>query len=129
MKNPWVVKVDNINIVEQGSIIWIDSEPHAGHEFGGHDPANGNIRRPMVVLSNTDYNKHTEYVIGMLVTHKFFQDRRLYLPILLPGSNTKGSIIMWQIYCYDYRARHGQVTGKVSDKDLKFLINNMKNLF
>ncbi|AUV74096.1 transcriptional regulator (plasmid) [Lactiplantibacillus plantarum subsp. plantarum] len=123
------MKVDNINIVEQGSIIWIDSEPHAGYEFGGHDPEHGNIRRPMVVLSNTDYNKSTDYVIGMLVTHHLFQDRRLYLPILIPDSNTRGSIIMWQIYCYDYCTRHGQVTGKVSDKDLHFLLKNMNNLF
>jgi hypothetical protein len=31
---------------KQGDLIFIDAEPHAGHEEGGHRPQSGHIRRP-----------------------------------------------------------------------------------
>ncbi|MFC6201936.1 type II toxin-antitoxin system PemK/MazF family toxin [Lactiplantibacillus nangangensis] len=113
----------------QGDLILIDSEPHAGHEFGGHDSQKENIRRPMVVLSNTDYNQHTVYVIGMLITHAFKENRTLYYPLVNPNAKIQGSVIMWQTYCYDYNARHGQIIGQVSDKTLTILLDNLRNLF
>ncbi len=44
---------------QQGDLIFIDVEPHAGHEEGGHNPTSGNIRLPLVVLSNDGYNQST----------------------------------------------------------------------
>ncbi|WP_373278679.1 hypothetical protein [Secundilactobacillus hailunensis] len=49
--------------------MWIDAEPHAGREQGGHDPEHGNIRRPMIVLSTAAYFKHTGLILGMPITH------------------------------------------------------------
>lgn len=28
-------------VPQQGDLIWIDSEPHAGHEYGGHNSEGG----------------------------------------------------------------------------------------
>jgi mRNA interferase MazF len=31
--------------IRQGDIVYLDADPHAGHEMGGHSPATGNVRR------------------------------------------------------------------------------------
>ncbi|WP_156166927.1 type II toxin-antitoxin system PemK/MazF family toxin [Levilactobacillus koreensis] len=38
--------------IKQGHLYWVDCEPHAGHEEGSHNIYTGNIRRPVVVVSN-----------------------------------------------------------------------------
>ncbi|AKP67686.1 type II toxin-antitoxin system PemK/MazF family toxin [Companilactobacillus ginsenosidimutans] len=116
---------------QQGSIIFIDSEPHAGHEIGGHDSRSGNIRRPMIVLSSTKYNQKTGFVCGMLITSR---DRsgapeHLYSKILDMSSGVKGTIIKWYLPSYDYRARHGQVVGKVSWRMLKELLMSARDIY
>ncbi|BDR57140.1 type II toxin-antitoxin system PemK/MazF family toxin [Xylocopilactobacillus apis] len=110
----------------QGDLIYIDAEPHAGREEGGH---NGNIRRLMVVLSNKGYNKSTGMVVGMMVTSKFKNDQRLYLPISNNQPQIKGSIITYQIPNFDYQARHGKIIGQVSQDLLSELIFRAKNIF
>ncbi|WP_225352831.1 hypothetical protein [Lentilactobacillus parafarraginis] len=40
------------DIPQQGDLIWIDSEPHAGHEYGGHNPASNKTFRPLLVVSD-----------------------------------------------------------------------------
>ncbi|WP_243682034.1 type II toxin-antitoxin system PemK/MazF family toxin [Lacticaseibacillus manihotivorans] len=79
---------------KQGDIIFIDSEPHAGKEFGGHDPEQNNTRRPMIVLSNTDYNHGTKMVIGMLVTHSNFGDSSWYEQFADFNSGVEGNIVL-----------------------------------
>ncbi|WP_302051009.1 hypothetical protein [Lactobacillus helveticus] len=42
----------------------IDAEPHAGHEMGGHNPEEGNIRRRYLVVSRYQYNAKSGLVVG-----------------------------------------------------------------
>ena len=44
---------------KQGDFVFMDAEPHAGHEIGGHDPENQNDRRPYLVLSKEVFNYKT----------------------------------------------------------------------
>lgn len=116
-------------IPKQGDLIFIDAEPHAGHEEGGHSPEHGSIRRPMVVISNTGYNQQVKIVVCMPITSKEKSDRRIYLPIADHGSGIQGNIITFQIPNYDYVARHGEIVGQVSTTLLNELIERAKSIF
>nr|SFZ88458.1 transcriptional modulator of MazE/toxin, MazF [Loigolactobacillus rennini] len=112
---------------KQGDLIFINAEPHAGREEGGHNPKRGNIRRPMVVLSNDAYNRLTGLILGMPITSKIKTDQRLYLTI--DEKNIHGSIITFQLQNYDFTARKGQIVAHISDHALlNELINRAKNL-
>ncbi|MEB3365626.1 type II toxin-antitoxin system PemK/MazF family toxin [Lactobacillus sp. R2/2] len=52
---------------KQGDIIWIDAEPHAGREEGGHNPQSGNIQRPAIVISNNAYNQKQDSLSACLL--------------------------------------------------------------
>lgn len=53
---------------KKGDIIIADAGPHAGHEMGGHNPKEENIRRHYVVMSTSAYNEATHMFIGMPIT-------------------------------------------------------------
>lgn len=113
---------------KQGDLIFIDAEPHAGHEEGGHNPEKGNIRRPMVVLSNDGYNS-TGMIVGMPITSKTMNDMRIYLPIANHESGIQGTIITFLIPNYDYTARHGEIVGKVPASTLNILLERVHHIF
>lgn len=115
--------------LKQGDLVFIDFEPHAGHEEGGHNVAAGNIRRPLVVLSNEAYNRQTGMLVGMPVTSKAIKDRRIALPIADIASGIKGAIVTYMIPNYDYTGRHAQVVGKVSPSVLKELLQRAQTIF
>ncbi len=118
-----------MKLPKQGDLIFIDAEPHAGHEESGHNPKSGNIRRPMVVLSNDGYNQQVHMVVCMPITSKIKQNRQIYLPIADQASGIHGSVITFQIPNYNYLARHGEVVGKVNAAFLNQLIERAKSIF
>ncbi|GAF37852.1 type II toxin-antitoxin system PemK/MazF family toxin [Lentilactobacillus farraginis] len=118
-----------MNFPKQGDLIFIDAEPHAGREEGGHDPQKGNIRRPVVVLSNDAYNQQVGMIVCMPITSRASQDRRIYLPIADQASGVHGSVITFQIPNYDYLARHAEIVGKISTAFLNQLIERAKSIF
>lgn len=95
-------------LIKQGHLYWVDSEPHAGHEEGGHHPQKGNIRRPVVVVSNNQYNQ-TGMSIVFPITSKQRASRYL-LPILVKRPS---NIILTQILGYDMLARNAEDIGIV----------------
>nr|WP_235803629.1 type II toxin-antitoxin system PemK/MazF family toxin [Lentilactobacillus kisonensis] len=105
-----------MHIPMRGDIVFIDAEPHAGHEYGGHSTTDQNIRRPMIVLSNNDYNRATGMVIGMVVTSKDFSDNDFYYAFADFESGIKGSVVTWQLPTYDFQARNGEIVGHTSEK-------------
>ncbi|MFD1418900.1 type II toxin-antitoxin system PemK/MazF family toxin [Companilactobacillus keshanensis] len=113
-------------MIEQGAIIYIDFEPHSGHEMGGHDSKNGNIRRPMVVISNNRYNDQTGLVLGMGVTSnsKMLENNNLFVPFADQISGVKGMISTINFSCFDFDTRNGKVVGKVSEIVLNKLLKN-----
>jgi len=111
-------------VPKQGDIIWIDAEPHAGREEGGHRPKSGNIQRPAVVISNDAYNQKTGFVICMPLTHDTNKDNNdLYYQIAEINSGISGSVITFFMPNYDFLGRHGKVIGHVNDNDLDNLLS------
>jgi mRNA interferase MazF len=83
-------------MVKHGSIVWIDFEPHSGHEQGG--------RRPALVISNGTYNDNSSVKILVPIsgTESIFPP---YLP--LDGrTQTTGKILCDHIRTMDIDSRH-----------------------
>lgn len=110
---------------DQGDLIWIDAEPHAGHEYGGHSVEN--IRRPMLVMSSSLYNRRTGMVVGFPITSK--------LPVHFPvglrisGHKIQGYAVLSNLIGYDFIARHGEVVDRVSKATFNQALNGIKDIF
>lgn len=112
---------------KQGDLIWIDAEPHAGHEYGGHDKEKHNIRRPMLVISSDLYNQRTGMIVGFPITSK--------VPSGFPGvlkiesNKVHGYAILTNLLGYDYSDRSGEVVDHLS-KALRFkALEAVKDIF
>lgn len=118
----FLLGVKTLNI-KQGGIYWIDAEPHAGHEQGGNNPKSGNIRRPVIVVSNSIYNSQGLSIVFPITSSN--KKSRYLLPVKL---NKPSQIILTQILGYDMEARNAEYFGKsVSGKELDYLKTIVKN--
>lgn len=115
--------------IHQGDIIIIDAEPHAGKEIGGHNPKQGNIRRPFIVLSNYNYNRLTHLVQVMPITH-VHKESPLRLRIVDYATKINGDVLTHQLPMYSFEARHGEVIGHLNDTAmLRELLRRTRNMF
>ncbi|MFD1550136.1 type II toxin-antitoxin system PemK/MazF family toxin [Levilactobacillus fuyuanensis] len=96
---------------KQGDLVWIDAEPHAGHEYGGHN-AISNIRRPMLIISGDVYNERTGMVVGFPITSVVPDG----FPAGLKLENTEihGIAVLSNVLGYDFAARNGEIVDHVS---------------
>ncbi|WP_288760335.1 type II toxin-antitoxin system PemK/MazF family toxin [uncultured Lacticaseibacillus sp.] len=109
-------------VVHQGDLVWIDAEPYAGHEQGGHDPEHGNIRRPMIVISTSSYYQYTGLIIGMPITHAKSNQEQIRPPINDQKSGISGSVITYQMQNYDFEAGNGKVVGRMPRSYVQMLL-------
>ena len=123
----------NNNYPKQGDVIVIMAEPHAGHEWGGHNPAEGNNGRHMLVVSATPYNRSTGFIVGMpITTSSRYENNKHYKPILIMGdkfTGVKGYVCLYQMLNYDYNARKGKAVNHVSNKYFDEIIPFVKAVF
>lgn len=106
-----------MNYPKQGDFVYLNAEPHAGHEIGGHDPENGNTRRPFLILSRNVYNQKTHSVYAMAISSKHRKNifRRRIVDF---ETGINGDLLLTKVPQYDYVARQGEVIGHIKDQDL-----------
>jgi len=115
--------------VHQGDLIVIDAEPHAGHEMGGHDPQNNNIRRPFLVMSRNAYSEKSGLVIGLAITH-IHRESPFRFSIVDFESGINGDALLLQLLSYDFLARHGEVIGHIhTQRQFKNILRQVQNIF
>lgn len=118
------------NVIEQGDIVFADAEPHSGHEIGGHNPNEENIRRPFVVISKKSFNRVSGVAFCIPITHKVYKNRPGFIPYIDIDSRIKGSLIIFKPVVYDLASRNAEVIGHINDeKLLKKLLSYMKECF
>lgn len=93
-------------VPESGDLVWIDLDPVAGHEQGGH--------RPAVVLSPFAYNNKVGLMLCVPCTT---QIKRYPFEVELSG-NREGVALADQVTCVDWRARKVTKKGTVSSAEL-----------
>jgi mRNA interferase MazF len=86
-----------VNAPDRGDFIWLDFDPQAGHEQGGH--------RPALVLSPKVYNTKTGMALCCPITTK---SKGFAFEVPIPqGGAVKGVILADHIKNLDWRARGG----------------------
>lgn len=123
----------NKTLPRQGDIVKITAEPHAGHEWGGHDPQSGNNERRMLVVSATPYNQQTGFIVAMpITTSSRYENDQHYKPVLISGdknTGVKGYVCLYQVLNYDYEARKGKIINNVSTQYFEQIIPYVKAIF
>ena len=88
----------------RGDLIWLQFNPHVGHEQAGH--------RPAVVISPSSYNRRVGLALCCPVTS---QVKGYPFEVLLPpGRGVEGAILSDQIKSLDWRVRKARRIGNLS---------------
>lgn len=119
------------NIPSKGDVIIVDSEPHSGKKYGGHDKSTGNIRRHMVIMSSTSYNQATGMVLAMpITTSDKYKNNPMYYPLLIMGGNSgvKGYVALWQLQNFDFISRNGKIINQITKKHYNDLLPYVKDM-
>ncbi|MCY7271683.1 MAG: endoribonuclease MazF [Sphingomonas bacterium] len=94
-------------VPDAGDIIWIEFDPHAGHEQAGH--------RPALVLSPAAYNGLTGLLLCVPMTTRE-KGYRFEVPI---AGKRGGIALSDQIKSFDWRARRATKKGTASLDELE----------
>ena len=101
-----------------GEVVWLEFDPHAGHEQAG--------TRPALVLSPAAYNARTSMMVCCPITN---QVKNYPFEVLIRGNrNVTGAILSDQIKNLDWRARKARYKGKVSDDELAETLGKIRAL-
>jgi mRNA interferase MazF len=82
-------------VPRRGDVVWLDFDPHVGHEQGGH--------RPAIVISPDDYNRTTGLAIVCPITSKAKGFAR-EVPVP-PGLAVSGVVLCDHIRNVDWQGR------------------------
>lgn len=92
-------------VPQKGDYISVTFDPQSGHEQKG--------RRPALVISNTDFNRHTGLAIVCPVTSTA-RNFPFHAPVD-DAANLTGFVMVEQVKSIDFRARDAKRIGKASD--------------
>jgi mRNA interferase MazF len=99
----------------RGDLIWLQFDPHAGHEQAGH--------RPVVVVSPGSYNRRVGLALCCPVTsHVKGYPFEVVLP---PGLGVEGAILSDQIKSLDWRVRKARRIGHVPPDVLEEIVGKV----
>lgn len=87
-------------VPDSGDIVWLQFDPHAGHEQAGH--------RPALVLSPARYNQ----VRGMMVCCPMSSRIKGYPFEVVVGLDPPSAVLADQVKNLDWRARKAEHKGK-----------------
>lgn len=105
-------------VPERGDIIWLDFDPQAGREQGGH--------RPALVLSPQSYNGKVGLIICCPITSKVKgYAYEFALPDRLP---VQGVVLSDHVKCLDWQVRNAQFIVKCPDITLKHVLAKLNTL-
>lgn len=86
-------------VPDRGDIVWLEFEPHRGHEPAG--------RRPALVLSPSVYNQRSGLAVCCAISSRV---KGYPFEVLIPpGCPIQGVVLVDQIRTIDWRARHAKV--------------------
>ena len=82
----------------RGDIIWLNFNPHLGHEQAG--------KRPAVVLTPKEHNRKTSLIIACPITSKI---KGYPFEVRIAGKNIDGVILSDQVKSIDWKIRDAQL--------------------
>jgi mRNA interferase MazF len=104
--------------LERGDLVWIDFDPHAGHEQAG--------RRPALTLSRSDYNRKVGLALFCPITSR---SKGFPFEVMLPeGLAIKGVVMADQVKSFDWKARKPQRAGRVPEAVVREVLSKAASL-
>jgi mRNA interferase MazF len=103
-------------VPDRGDIVWLQFDPQAGHEQGGH--------RPAVVLSPASYNGR----VGMMICCPTTTRIKGYPFEVAIAGPTPSVALADQVKSQDWRARGAKRKGSVSSAELAALRAKLRTL-
>ena len=93
-------------VPDRGDVIWLNFDPQAGHEQGGH--------RPALVLSPKAYNGRTGLCLVAPITN---QSKGYPFELTLPATGkTTGVVLCDQVRSIDWKARMAALKEQVGQE-------------
>ena len=100
-------------VPQKGDFIALTFDPQSGHEQRG--------RRPALVVSNTQFNKHTGLAIVCPLTRT---DRSFPFHVAVVNDpDVTGFVMVEQVKSIDFRARKAKRIGRASDSVLEEVLS------
>ncbi|MBI3296755.1 MAG: endoribonuclease MazF [Elusimicrobia bacterium] len=95
-----------MSVPDRGDFVWLDFDPRAGHEQGGH--------RPAIVLSPKSYNAKTGMALCCPITSR--PKGYAFEFLLPPGDRMVGAVLADHIRNIDWKARRARKAGRASEE-------------
>lgn len=103
---------------DRGDTVWLEFDPHVGHEQAG--------RRPALVLSPRSYNERVGLALMCPITS---QVKGYPFEVILPSDGKiNGAVLADQVKSLDWQVRRAQRQGKVSNVVLEQVIVRIEAL-
>lgn len=104
-------------VPDTGDIVWLQFDPQAGHEQGGH--------RPALVLSPAAYNVKKSLMVCCPLTTKV---KGYPFEVLITTEGQAGAVLADQVKSLDWRVRKAKRKGAVSDEAVQEVRAKIKAL-
>lgn len=102
----------------RGDIVWVQLNPQAGHEQAG--------RRPALVVSPGSYNRRVGLALLCPITS---QAKGYPFEVSVPsGGKVSGVVLADQIKSLDWRARHAELAGRVTEAVVREVLQKLGTL-
>lgn len=95
-------------VPDSGDLIWLNFDPHAGREQGGH--------RPALVLSPAAYNGKTGLAVACPITSR---PKEYPFEVRIAAASINGAILSDHIKSLDWRTRGARKAGKAPSSVLQ----------
>ena len=104
-------------IPEKGDLVWLDFDPHAGHEQKG--------RRPAICISQKKYNQKIGLALFCPITSHI---KGYPFEIVLENHSINGCILSDQVKNLDYSQRNCDFIEKAAEEEIDSAVENIKLL-
>lgn len=105
-------------VPERGDAVWLDFDPHAGHEQAG--------RRPAFVISPKSYNQKVGLALFCPITS---QVKGYPFEVAIPkNSKLSGVVLADQIKSLDWRARNAVLITRLSIETIEDVLSKTQTL-
>ena len=103
---------------KRGDLVWINMNPHVGHEQAG--------RRPAIILSPISYNKKVGLAILCPITNHI---KGYPFEVTIPSDlSVRGVILSDQVKSFDWKARNTEFIGEAPEATTLEVLKKLNTL-
>jgi len=101
-------------VPERGDLVWMNFDPHSGHEQRG--------KRPAIVISPKEYNEKVGLGLFCPITSKV---KNYPFEVKITSGKINGVVLSDQIKSFDWKTRNTEFIAKAAPDSLNEVINKI----